>query len=89
MRRSHLFLKKLGILKSSLLLAFFSVSCHAAGEVLTLPDALALSVGSHPAVAAKRNEFMASESALEGSFYQLFPSLSAQSTAIPINGTPS
>jgi adhesin transport system outer membrane protein len=68
---------------------FFSVSCNAATDVLTLPDALALSVGSHPAIAAKKNEFLASESALEGSFYQLFPNVSAQSTAIPIQGTPS
>lgn len=89
MRRAHKLTKKISILKSVLIMTFFSISCQAAADVLTLPDALALSVGSHPAVAAKKNEFMASESALEGSFYQLFPSLSAQSTAIPINGTPS
>jgi len=57
-------------------------------DTMTLPDALALSLRSHPAVAAKKNEYMASESALEGSLYQRFPSISAQSTAIPINGTP-
>jgi len=58
-------------------------------DTMTLPDALALSIRSHPAVAAKKNEYMASESALEGSLYQRYPSISAQSTATPINGSPS
>lgn len=89
MSHTHNFLRKLIILKVSLLLAVAPFASYAAAGVLTLPDALALSVGSHPAIAAKKNEFLASESALEGSFYQMFPSLSAQSTASPVNGAPS
>ncbi len=58
-------------------------------DTMTLQDALSLSIRSHPAVAAKKNEYMASESALEGSLYQRYPSISAQSTATPINGSPS
>ena len=71
-------------------LAFFMLfnPLGSTADTMTLPDALALSLRSHPAVAAKKNEYMASESALEGSLYQRFPSISAQSTAIPINGTP-
>lgn len=57
-------------------------------DMMTLQDALSLSLRSHPAVAAKKNEYMASESALEGSLYQRYPNISAQSNAVPINGTP-
>lgn len=71
-----------------MLLSCVSLSSQAATNALTLPDAMALSVGTHPAIAAKKNEFLASESALEGSFYQMYPSVSAQSTASPVGGSP-
>ena len=71
-----------------MLLSCVSLSSQAATNALTLPDAMALSVGSHPAIASKKNEFLASESALEGSFYQMYPSISAQSTASPVGGSP-
>ena len=75
-------------LNACMLLSCVSLSSQAATNALTLPDAMALSVGSHPAIAAKKNEFLASESALEGSFYQMYPSISAQSTASPVGGSP-
>ena len=56
-------------------------------DTITLQDALLFSIRSHPAVAAKKNEYMASESALEGSLYQRYPNIAAQSTATPVNGT--
>lgn len=74
--------------KACMLLSCVSLSSQAATNALTLPDAMALSVGTHPAIAAKKNEFLASESALEGSFYQMYPSISAQSTASPVGGSP-
>lgn len=75
-------------LNACMLLSCVSLSSQAATNALTLPDAMALSVGSHPAIASKKNEFLASESALEGSFYQMYPSISAQSTASPVGGSP-
>jgi adhesin transport system outer membrane protein len=89
MSSAYTVLYKSIFLKAFVLLSCVSLSSQAATNALTLPDALALSVGSHPAIAAKKNDFLASESALEGSFYQMYPSISAQSTAMPINGAPS